>query len=108
MGINMSNLTNLSESELQQMISDAEVALKQKQADKRKEVLAEINRLAASIDVKVEIVGGRAKNARKGSKVPPKYRNPANASQEWTGRGVMPRWMKALIDAGKKREDFLI
>jgi DNA-binding protein H-NS len=104
----MSNLTNLSENELQQMISDAELALKQKQSDKRKEVLAEINRLAASIDVKVEIVGGRAKNSRKGGKVAPKYRNPDDASQQWTGRGVMPRWMKALVDAGQEREDFLI
>lgn len=102
------NLKNLSEDELQKMISDAEKALKQKQVDKRKDVIAEINKLAALIDVKVEIIGGRSKKSRKGSKVPPKYRNPADASQTWTGRGMKPRWLKALLDSGKKQEDFLI
>ncbi len=102
------NLKNLSEDELQKMITDAEKALKQKQVDKRKDVIAEINKLAASIDVKVEIIGGRSKKSRKGSKVPPKYRNPVDASQTWTGRGMKPRWLKALLDSGKKQEDFLI
>ena len=41
-------------------------------------------------------------------KVPPKYRNPANPKETWTGRGKQPRWMAALIAKGKKREDFLI
>lgn len=44
----------------------------------------------------------------KGSKVPPKYRNPANAAETWTGRGKHPRWMSAYIAQGKKPEDFLI
>lgn len=31
-----------------------------------------------------------------GKKVAPKYRNPANAEQTWTGRGVDPSWAQAL------------
>lgn len=31
-------------------------------------------------------------------KVAAKYKNPANASQTWTGRGKMPAWVKALSD----------
>jgi DNA-binding protein H-NS len=38
----------------------------------------------------------------------PKYRNPANPSDTWTGRGRMPLWMKALTDKGAKREKFSI
>jgi len=30
-----------------------------------------------------------------------KYRDPANSTQQWTGRGRMPRWAKALQDAGQ-------
>ncbi len=41
-------------------------------------------------------------------KVAPKYRNPANPKETWTGRGKHPRWMAALIAKGKKAEDFLI
>ncbi|SDQ37903.1 nucleoid protein H-NS [Pseudoxanthomonas sp. CF385] len=45
---------------------------------------------------------------RKLGKVAPKYRNPANPKETWTGRGKHPRWMAALITKGKKAEDFLI
>ena len=47
-------------------------------------------------------------SSRKLGKVAPKYRNPANAKETWTGRGLPPRWMADLIKKGKKREDFLI
>lgn len=45
---------------------------------------------------------------RKLGKVAPKYRNPANPKEIWTGRGKQPRWMAALTAKGKKVEDFLI
>jgi DNA-binding protein H-NS len=32
--------------------------------------------------------------------VAPKYRNPANAAETWSGRGRTPLWVKALMDAG--------
>ena len=48
------------------------------------------------------------KAGRKLGKVAPKYRNPANAKDTWTGRGRQPRWMAELVAAGKKVEDFLI
>jgi len=45
---------------------------------------------------------------RKLGKVPPKYRNPENREETWTGRGKRPRWLVAELDKGKKIEDFLI
>ena len=45
---------------------------------------------------------------RKLGKVAPKYRNPANPKETWTGRGKQPRWLAALIAKGKKADDFLI
>ncbi|WP_414614043.1 H-NS histone family protein, partial [Stenotrophomonas muris] len=46
---------------------------------------------------------------RKLGKVAPKYRNPANPKETWTGRGKQPRWMAELTAKGnKKPEDFLI
>ena len=46
--------------------------------------------------------------ARKGGKIPPKYRDPDDPSNVWAGRGARPRWMEAKIKAGAKQEDFLI
>ena len=47
---------------------------------------------------------------RKGKgKVAPKYRDPKNPGNTWTGRGRMPRWMTAATKGGRsKKEDFLI
>ena len=36
-----------------------------------------------------------------GKKIAPKYRNPANPEQTWTGRGVSPTWVQELKTAGK-------
>ena len=49
-----------------------------------------------------------ARVGRKLGKVAPKYRNPGNPDETWTGRGKQPRWMAALVKKGKKPEDFLI
>ena len=44
----------------------------------------------------------------KGS-VAPKYRDPNNPGNTWTGRGRPPRWLAAATKGGKaKKEDFLI
>ena len=53
----------------------------------------------------------KARKSTKGrslGKVAPKYRNPANAKDTWTGRGKQPRWLAAETAKGKKLEDFLI
>lgn len=41
-----------------------------------------------------------------GTKVAPKYRGPNG--EAWSGRGVMPRWLAALVAQGKTRESFAI
>jgi DNA-binding protein H-NS len=38
----------------------------------------------------------------------PKYRNPADPSETWTGRGKQPRWLTAQLKSGKKIDDFRI
>ena len=40
--------------------------------------------------------------------VAPKYANPADTSQTWTGRGRKPQWVQAALDAGKSLEDLAI
>lgn len=38
----------------------------------------------------------------------PRYRNPENPEQTWTGRGKQPAWLHAAIAAGADLDDFLI
>ena len=49
-----------------------------------------------------------AKSANKGSKIAPKYRDPADAANTWTGRGKQPRWLAEYTAGGRKVEEFLI
>ncbi|WP_310473477.1 H-NS histone family protein [Bradyrhizobium centrosematis] len=40
--------------------------------------------------------------------VRPKYRNPKNPSETWSGRGRLPRWLQPQLRGGRKLDDFLI
>ncbi len=104
----MTEYSKLSETELQNVINQAEKALIDKQAVKRKEVIVQIKELAASIGVSVDISEGSKKVIKKGKKVAAKYQNPTDSNQTWTGRGVSPKWMQALIDSGRDKSEFLI
>ncbi len=61
-------------------------------------------------DVAVRAPRGTAtKKARKSlGKVAPKYRNPNNANETWTGRGRQPLWLVAFTEKGRNRDEFLI
>jgi DNA-binding protein H-NS len=50
--------------------------------------------------------GKRAPSKSAGTVVPPKYRGPND--ETWTGRGLMPRWLSALVASGKTKEQFAI
>ena len=41
-------------------------------------------------------------------KVAPKYRNPDNPKETWSGRGMQPRWLAEQVKRGKSAADFLI
>lgn len=37
-------------------------------------------------------------------KVAVRYRNPDNASEQWTGRGRQPAWVRSWVESGKAIE----
>ena len=54
--------------------------------------------------VRVTKANSGAKKAAK--PVEAKYRGPNGES--WSGRGLMPKWMKALVVEGKSKQDFAV
>jgi DNA-binding protein H-NS len=104
------NIRGLSERELSDLIDNASKELAAKRQSKKRETIAEMKRLAASIGLSVSITEVELKpsSARKGSSVPVKYRDPANSKNVWTGRGMKPRWLRALLDQGRSVEEFLV
>jgi len=59
---------------------------------------------SAGISVK-ELMSGKAANRAKAAPAGAKYRNPADPSQEWSGRGRQPNWIKAWTASGKNIDD---
>jgi len=53
-------------------------------------------------------VSGLYRSRRSYPPVPPKYRNPTNPMQTWSGRGKQPRWLTAALKTGHKIEEFVI
>ncbi|MDD4914933.1 MAG: H-NS histone family protein [Methylococcales bacterium] len=104
----MTDLTTLSETELQAVIDKAEKVLKDKQITKRKEVIVKIKELAASIGVIVDIQEGEKAAEKRTGKVAPRYRNPSDPSQTWTGRGLPPKWLQSFINSGHVKSEFEI
>lgn len=104
----MIDLNSKSPEELAAIIAEAQAQLVAKQTSKRKEVIAQIKELAASIGASVTINDEAKTSTRSKSAVVAKYRDPDNPKNAWTGRGLAPKWMKAYLDSGRSKEEFLI
>jgi len=50
----------------------------------------------------------RRSSARKAARVAPKYRDPDNRRNTWSGRGRVPRWLAEKTRRGHSVADFLI
>lgn len=108
-------LNAMSVQELEVLIQKAQelIAVKKAQADKLQGARAEIERIAreAGVSVAELVAQAGAKASKPASSRPPvaaKYRNGADASQTWTGRGKRPRWLADAVAAGATLESFLI
>lgn len=97
------NLESLSPSELQALIKNAEAQMGSARKSQIQDVRTKIDALLASAGLTIgEVYPTRGGKPAKGSKAPvaPKYRNPDNAAQTWSGRGKRPAW---FVDALKKK-----
>jgi len=107
------NLHTLSVAELESLITEANLEIARKKDIVRKNLLADLQKLARESGVELEDLLGEArgkapKSAKAKSTVAPKYRNPADASQTWTGRGRKPLWVEAALSSGKTLSDLMI
>jgi DNA-binding protein H-NS len=83
-----------------------------RQAGKRKALKEQINKMLKEQGLSLEDVfpaAGKGRGrAAKGEERQVKYRNPADASQTWTGAGRQPAWLKEALAAGKTLADFAV
>lgn len=103
------DLKSLNHNQLSDLIARAKARQEELVKEKASKLREKINALVKAEGFGLDEVFGRG-GARKGgrSKVKPKYRNPADGSQTWSGRGKRPRWFSAALSAGKKEKDLLV
>jgi DNA-binding protein H-NS len=101
------DLKSLSPKELHALIANAESQMQEAQAKQVHTVREKIDAILKNsgltlADIYPTRAAGKAKTGKRGGKgsVAPKYRNPANPSETWTGRGRQPLWVVAAV---KKR-----
>ena len=103
--------------ELVELHDAAGKLIKNFQKDRRKELQKQFKEMAAQAGFSLsEVVGGRGAAAAaavvsvegKRRNYKPKYQNPANPSQTWTGLGMKPRWVRDHLAEGKSIDDLRI
>ncbi len=101
------DLNSLSLKELKELQSSVNKALNGFEDRKRKEALSKVEDAARALGFSLSELTGTAV-PRKRSPAVPKYANPADKSETWSGRGRKPRWFAAALKAGKKPESMSI
>lgn len=103
----MIDLENLSLKDLKQLQKDVTIAIEQFKDRERRKALAEVEAFARERGLTpADLNDISLKRTRKPAA--PKYANPADRSQTWTGRGRQPRWVVAALADGKALDDLAI
>ena len=104
-------LDGLSPKELQSLIAQAQSKMESARAEHIQSVKAKIDALLKAEGLQIsEIYAGRGgKRGKRAGAGIPKYRNPADPSQTWTGHGKKPTWFQlALKKSGVTADSLLI
>jgi DNA-binding protein H-NS len=103
----LNGIDKMSYAELAQLRTQIDRMMVEKQNAERVALRQKLADMAKEHGLSLEEVLGKGRKG-KGS-VAPKYRDPKNPDNTWTGRGRMPRWMVAATKGGKSnKDDFLI
>jgi DNA-binding protein H-NS len=102
------DLDRMSVKELRELLQRVDALIVDKQKSETLALREKMAALAAESGLSLEDIMGSSRGGKKGS-VAAKYRNPADPSQTWTGRGRTPIWLnEKLAKRGVKKEDFAI
>lgn len=106
------DLSNYNLAELKGLQFDIEKEIKSRQKDElrkaREQILAIAQDVGMPVSALIAKAGGAKKggNGQQGRQGQPRYRNPADKSQTWTGRGRQPRWIAEALAGGKSLDEF--
>ncbi|MGG7604445.1 H-NS family nucleoid-associated regulatory protein [Massilia sp. BKSP1R2A-1] len=97
------DLSNMSVGDLRNLQEQIKQEMKKREVQEVQKAREQILAIAQSVGVPLKdllATGGRSSSS-KGNTVAVRYRHPDNASQQWTGRGRQPKWVKEWVEGGK-------
>jgi DNA-binding protein H-NS len=101
----MTDLSNFSLADLRNLQEQIKHEMKNREVQELQKAREQILAIAQSVGVPLAelMATGRKGVKKKGSNGPVavRFQHPENASQQWTGRGRQPRWVKEWVEAGK-------
>lgn len=99
------NLKNMSANVLIDLRNDIDRVLAAKVAAERKELRAKLDKLERFGRPGRGGAGFRS-HPLKGGKIAPRFRGPGG--ETWSGRGLRPKWLTALVSQGHKPEEYAL
>lgn len=91
--------------ELKQIRRTVDAAISNYEERKLSELRAELENAARAKGFSLnDVIGGKKTRA----KATPKYRNPQDHEQTWSGRGRTPHWVQDALDDGMTMDDLSI
>lgn len=101
------DLDKLSLKDLRELQTQVGKAISNFEVRKKKEAIAKLEEKAKELGFTFAELTGAA-TVRKRAPAMPKYANPDDSSDTWSGRGRKPRWFSAALAAGKSPDDLMI
>lgn len=105
------NIENLDINALQELKQQADELIAKKQREQidlaYQQILDAASNVGLTLDALLEY-GQKTKKSTVKRTVAPRYSNPNDKNQTWTGRGKQPRWVVDLLATGKTLDDLLI
>lgn len=111
------DLKSMSRKDLEKHLKDVKKALQSVQARDRREAKKAAEKAAAEFGFSLDELSEDKAAPRKprkpkakstGPKSKPKFRNPADPKQTWTGKGRQPNWFRAEVEKGTAPEAMAI
>ena len=104
------DLDSLSRAELMKLRSDVDRAIATLSDREKRRAREAAERAVAEFGFTLADVATlpAARGKGRAAKSPARYRNPANPSQTWSGRGRRPEWVNAALAEGKGLNDLAI
>mgnify|MGYP003594881466 FL=1 len=87
---------------------EAQKSLENQLQNQKDNVIAEIAERMKQMNITISDIQNFLNHSKPVSISKPKYRNPDNHDEVWSGRGKPPNWFKAAIESGITKDNMLI